>query len=133
MTVLKPYDFPELFRDFAFMPKFDDDIGRLSEMAEQEDWEYQNTCSDHSKPVLRNYFSYTYRRIAEEKKISITGNEEHACWNTGLITQEQEPIYAVFSKNNLSDATTYWHFSKYFRGGQRELNNFASLPEMAHF
>ena len=115
------------------MPKFDEHIDSLVELAESENWNYQNTNSTDTHPILRNYFNYTYRRIAEEKKISITQNESNSCWNTGLITEGQEPIYAVFSKNHLDDATTYWHFWKFCRQGQRELNRFSSLPEMANY
>jgi Domain of unknown function (DUF3825) len=129
----KPYDFPELFRDFAFMPKFPDDIEALAGMAELEDWEYKQSRSPHPHPVLRNYITYTYRRVAEEKKINVTPDEEYCCWNTGLITATQEPIFVVFSKNKLPDVSSYWHFWKFARKGERELNRFAALPEMAHY
>lgn len=127
-----PYDFPELFRDFAFMPRFDDNIEELAALAEPEDWDYQGG-SPHRHPVLRNYLTYTYRRIAEEKKITVTPDEEHACWNTGLITAGQEPIFILFSKNKLPDAMQYWHFWKFCRQGQWELNRFGALPDMAHY
>jgi len=129
----KPYDFPELFRDSAFMPKFTDDIESLAQLAEPEDWGYKYTTSSHTYPILRNYVSYTYRRVAEEKKINVTADEENCCWNTGLITSTQEPIFILFSKNKLSDSQPYWHFWKFARQGEWELNRFPSLPEMAHY
>ena len=128
-----PYVFPEMFRGFSFMPRFNDHISDLANLAEPENWEYQNIDSHEPKPILCNYFNYTYLRIAQEKKISITQNEENACWNTGLITEGQEAIFAVFSKNHLEGADTYWHFWKFCRQGQRELSRFASLPEMANY
>lgn len=129
----KPYDFPELFRDFNLMPKFTDDIDRLAQLAEPEDWDYKHTASSHAHPILRNYISYTYRRVAEEKKINVTPDEENCCWNTGLITATQEPIFVLLSKNKLSESQPYWHFWKFARKGEWELNRFASLPEMAHY
>ncbi|MBX6330040.1 MAG: DUF3825 domain-containing protein, partial [Pseudolabrys sp.] len=81
----------------------------------------------------RNYLTYTYRRIAEEKKIAITSDEEYACWNTGLITSMQEPIYILFSKNKLAAPIQYWHFWKFCRQGEWELNRFGALPDMAHY
>jgi hypothetical protein len=129
----KPYDFPELFKDFAFMPKFTEDIDDLSVMAEPEDWDYKLTPSLNPHPILRNYTTYTYRRVAEEKKINVTPDEENCCWNTGLITENQEPIYALFSKNKLVGIQPYWHFWRFVRRGEWELNRFASLPEMAHY
>jgi hypothetical protein len=129
----KPYDFPESFRDFAFMPKFSDDIEALARLAEAEDWDYNDPTSTNPHPILRNYVTYTYSRVAEEKKISVTPDEENCCWNTGLITSRQEPIFALFSKNKLADNQPYWHFWKFTRKGEWELNRFASLPDMAHY
>lgn len=129
----KPYDFPEHFRDFVFMPKFDENIEFLSSLAEPEDWDYKSTDSYHSRPILRNYLTYTYRRVAEEKKIAITTDEEFACWNTGLITKKQEPVFILFEKNKLPDINSYWHFWKFCRKGEWDLNKFPTLPEMAHY
>jgi hypothetical protein len=64
----KAYDFSSDFYDFAFMPKFDENIIFLSGMVEKEDWDYQNTQVSQNNPILSNYIKYTYRRIAEEKK-----------------------------------------------------------------
>jgi hypothetical protein len=128
----QPCDFPNEFYDFGFMPKFDENIEYLMGIVEREDWDYQNTSSNHSHPILRNYIKYTYQRVAEEKKISVTNNEEHCCWNTGLITPSQEPVYILFEKNKLNSGQ-YWHFWKFSRKGERDLNKFSSLPEMAHY
>lgn len=110
MTKNNPYDFPELFRDFALMPKFDENIETLMSLVETEDWDYKHTKQLHEHPVLRNYITYTYRRVAEEKKIAVTADEEYCCWNCGLITNSQEPIYLLFSRNKLDNTTPYWHF-----------------------
>lgn len=128
-----PYDFPELFRDFALMPKFTDDIDALVHIAEHEDWNYKHSAATHPYPILRNYITYTYKRVAEEKKINVTVDEENCCWNTGLITGTQEPIYALFSKNKLDGHPSFWHFWKFGRRGEWELNRFAALPDMAHY
>ncbi len=127
------YDFPEHFRDFVFMPKFEDNIETLAALAEPEDWGYKATPTQHVKPILRNYLTYTYRRVAEEKKIAITSDEEHACFNLGLITISQEPIYALFTKNKLDNVAHYWHFWRFCRRGEWDLNKFPSLPDMAHY
>ena len=129
----KAYDFPEAFTDFVMMPRFATDIDALAALAEPEDWDYKNTPSLHPHPILRNYINYTYQRIAEEKKINVTPDEENCCLNTGLITKTQEPIFALFSKNKLPNMKPYWHFWKFARRGEWELNRFASLPEMAHY
>jgi hypothetical protein len=129
----QPYDFTSDFYDFCFMPKFDENIEYLNGLAEPEDWEYKNSPSNYQHPILRNYIKYTYQRVAEEKKISVTADEEFCCWNTGLITERQEPIFMLLEKNKLSNSKPYWHFWKFCRKGEWELNKFPSIPEMAHY
>ena len=68
------------------MPHFDEQIEILANLAEPEDWDYHHTASTEPKPILRNYVKYSYRRIAHEKKIAVTLDEKHACWNSGLVT-----------------------------------------------
>ena len=133
MTHTDPYEFPENFYDFAFMPRFEEHLDTLASMAEPEEWNYQNTPSDRPKPILRNYLRYTYKRIAEEKKIVVTPDEENACWNTGLVTPNQESIYILFEKNLFDDRTTYWHFSGFARKGERDISRFSTLPDVAHY
>jgi hypothetical protein len=127
------YDFPELFKDFAAMPKFTEDIEFLTKLAESEDWDYRHAESNYPHPILRSYISYTYRRVAEEKKIAITADEECACWNTGLITNGQEPIFMLLTKNRIAAWDQYWHFSRFVRKGEWDLNRFATLPDMAQY
>lgn len=129
----QPYDLPETFHDFAMMPKFNDDIANLSKLAENEDWEYRLSNSPNPMPILRNYIHHTYKRIAEEKKVAVSIDEEYCCWNTGLITPAQEPIYMLLARNKIDKVDSYWHFSKWVRQGEWDLNRFASLPDMAHY
>lgn len=132
-TKNQPYDLPDAFIDFALMPEFDDNIEFLAGLAEPEDWDYKNTPSTESKPILRNYIRYTYRRVAEEKKVAVTQDEQYACWNTGLITPSQEPIFILFEENKFPNHRAYWHFWKFARKGEWEFNKFLSLSEMAHY
>lgn len=128
-----PDFFPELFREFAMMPKFAENIEALANLAEPEDWEYRNSPAPHPYPVLRNYLTYTYQRVAEERKIVITPDQENCCWNTGLISSTQEPIFALFGKNQLPDVQAYWHFWRFARKAERDMSRFAQVPEMAHY
>lgn len=128
-----PYALPESLAQFALIPRVEEQVEALADLADTEDWEYHNTSSETAKPILRNYIKYTYKRIAEEKKVAVSPDEEYSCWNTGLITENQEPIYILFGKNKFDNRTTYWHFWKFVRKGQWELNKFPTLPEMAHY
>jgi hypothetical protein len=115
------------------MPKFEQNIEALANLAEPEDWNYKNTPNSTSLPMLQTYIKYTYKRIAEEKKVAVTKDEKYACWNTGLITPHQEPIYILFEENKFPDRRSYWHFLKFSRRGENDLNKFLTLPEMAHY
>lgn len=130
---MNAYDLPSNLRDFALIPNYETVVATLAGLSEQEDWGYKNTPSHTPNPVLENYVKYTYGRIAEEKKVAITGDEQFACWNTGLISPNQEPIYILFEENRLDDRRSYWHFWRFARRGQWELSRFDVLPEMAHY
>jgi len=133
MTNINPYDLPPTLYEFALIPRFDDEIENLASLAETEDWSYKHTQSEHPKPILGNYIRYTYKRIAEEKKVVFTDDCKFSCWNTGLVTSHQEPIYILFEENRFDERKTYWHFSRFAKRGQWELSKFPKLPEMAHY
>lgn len=128
-----PDYFPEQFRDFAMMPKFADNIDSLSRLVEAEDWESRSSNSAPKQAVLRNYLTYTYQRVAEERKICITTDKEYCCWNTGLISENQEPVFALFSKNQFQDKNSYWHFWRFARKAERDMARFSQVPDMAHY
>ena len=117
---------------FAFISAMDDRLDELRQLAEEEDWTYQHTPSEHPYPILYNYFRYTYRRVAEENKITLSDNGQFACFNTGLVTGNQEGIYASFDTNRNPDAQP-WYLKGWFRRGDRELNKFPELPDLAHY
>ena len=128
-----PHALPELLDEFALVPRFEDRMEELATLAEPEDWEHKNPQSNKKKPVLSNYIKYTYTRLAEEKKIIISPDEEYACMNTGLVTRNQEPIFIIFKKNKLDNHKTYWHFGSIVRRGHWELNKIPSLPDIAQY
>lgn len=123
---------PEDLFDFAFIPAMDDQLHALAELAEDEDWEYQNTQSDHSHAVLFNYFRFSYRRVAQENKIALSQDGQFTCFNSGLVTSNQEPIYASFEINR-KEGRQPWFFKGWYRRGQWELSKFPQLPDLAHY
>ena len=121
----------ELF-DFSFMHDWDAQLGVLATDAEKEDWEYHHSPSAKPFPVLANYIKYTYKRVAEEGKIAVSENGQYACFNSGLVTPGQEPIFASFTTNRNPGAQP-WYFQGWFRRGRWELNAFPQLPDLAHY
>jgi len=61
-----------------------------------------------------------------------TEDGQFSCFNTGLVTPNQEQIYASFEANRKPDAQP-WFFKDWFRRGQWELTKFAELPDLAHY
>lgn len=139
--LIKTKNYPENFltnKDknmigFAFFPMhFDLAYKDLADMAEAEDWEYHSTSAEYERPVLVNYIKYTYKRLAQENKIAISKNGRFSCFNTGLITNNQEPIYATFEANRSKDFEP-WIFRNWLRHGDRKLTVFPELPDIANY
>lgn len=124
---------PDYIFDFAWFHERDDQLRDLAEQAEEEDWQYKHKPNEHQFPILFNYISYTYKQLAKERKIGLSEIGDFCCFNTGLVTSHQEPLFALFQVNSREDARQQWYFKGWFRQGQRELNIFSVLPELAHY
>ncbi len=57
---------------------------------------------------------------------------QFACFNTGLVTSNQEPLFGSFETNRREGAQP-WFFKGWFRKGQWELNKFPELPDLASY
>jgi len=89
-----------LYGKFAYFGDLRIRLDELANMALPEAWTSSETPSDHNG-ILRNYLSYTYRRLVHEGgKILFGPQNTSACFNTGLMTPNYEYIYAFFRKNN---------------------------------
>jgi len=124
---------PDSLFELMFIPHIDDRLADLAGLAEPEEWAYHNTPSDHPQPILYNYLHYTYRRLAEESKIGVSDDAQMIAFNTGLVTPNQEPLYALANHNHLPEARQPWHFQTWFRRGEHEGTRFSRLPQMAHY
>jgi len=123
---------PDDLFEFAYIHNLDQRINDLAAIAEDEVWDYQNSNSQNNKPILVNYLRYTYRRLAEEGKIELSETGEHVVFNTGLVTSNQEPIFAFFGRNQIPDKQP-WFLRSWERRGEHELVKFQQLPDMAHY
>ena len=105
----------------------------LQEIVETEDWGYQNTSTTHHLPILYNYLNYTYSRLAEEDKLSVSGDGQHLTFNTGLVTSNQEPVFAFCTTNRNAEYPQQWLFKGWRRKGEYDMTHFDELPGMAHY
>lgn len=83
--------------EFAYFPKYDESIEYLAtQLADRDDqWDFSD-ATKKSYSILKNYLEHYFRKIMQEKKISFTNDNKFAVFNTGLVTENWEEIYAMF-------------------------------------
>ena len=117
----------------------------------KEEW-YYDPKDKGFRPTLRNYLSYTFARLQYEDKLEkeiamesgrqpvlkILASEEYAIFNTGLVDNLYEPIYAIFraKKENEKEIKQKWVFSKFGKSNSYDsdvLSSFSHLPKRAEY
>ena len=124
-----------LFQQFAWFDPYrtPDALQELVDLAEEEDWIYHHTDNPHHYPILHNYLRFTYPRLFELGQIAVTENEQYSCFNTGLVTPLQEPIFAFFFPNKNVDRQK-WYFVGWRTRAHYDISrNFQTAPEMATY
>ena len=120
-------------------------------LALEERWYYSEEDKQR-KPILKNYLSYTFERLqyedaeetrkaAEEHReavVKILVNEKHALFNTGLVNNIYEPIYAFFKKNDGKNpvVTQPWVFIAFGTANsyyQNIITDFPYRPKRAQY
>ena len=125
-------NFPEDLFDLAFVRGYNEGLPELRDLAEDEDWEYR-VRSDRANPILTNYIVFTYKRLVEERKIAISGNGQRLCFNTGLVTENQEEVFGLFEPNRREDAAQNWFLTGWRKKSAPELSAFSKLPDLAQY
>lgn len=47
---------------------------------------------------MKSYLEHIFRKLKAENKVAYTSNNSHACFNTGLVTKNLEPIFTFFEE-----------------------------------
>lgn len=121
---------------WAWMGDYRQAINELKNMALKERWHYKTQSATNPYPILSKYLTYTFFRLSKEvNKIKTT--EQYAAFNTGLVNNLYEPIYALFEKNKVLDRQE-WYFHEFCvsgvgKAGKILASNFNPLPERAQF
>ena len=125
------------FEQFAVCPRLETQLAELVALAQQENWDYRFTKSARPFQILRSFILYTFARLkAEEKIAEAVGKkgERVACFNTGLATERQEAIYAVFNENRDADPDApLWVLDRFAKESDRVLTFFAQRPDIANY
>lgn len=89
--------------DFALITHYEERLGTLAEKASNEPWEFSDEHKYYdNRPfsILRRYVEYTFTKLWEENKVKYTISKKYATFNTGLVSDHLEDIYAFFKKHN---------------------------------
>lgn len=126
----------ELF-NFAVFPNYDKSITFLADtLAAAEAWDFSDS-STQSKSILKNYLEFTFRKLLQEKKVVFTADNKFACFNTGLVTENLEDIFAFFEeyKKPRPGFTTAFCFKAFLKKSDNNiLRHFShSIPDVANF
>lgn len=125
--------YPEKLFDLVYFNEMDKKLDILASLAETEDWDYQLTQTTQNKPVLFNYLQYTYQRLAQEEKVEVSIDGQWLTFNTGLVTNNQEPIFLLCEKSSHPTPRAPFYFKSWKRKGEYEMQKFQTLPDMAHY
>jgi hypothetical protein len=118
----------ELF-DFAWFTDFYERIKDLDTLVMKEDWDYKKKPTGKN-PILVNYIKHTFKKLFDEGKV--TSQNGYAVFNTGLVTDKQEEVYAFFQQNKFK-GTIPWYFTGWRKASDRDLMRFSKLPEIANY
>ncbi|MCK9400511.1 MAG: DUF3825 domain-containing protein [Bacteroidales bacterium] len=126
----------ELFK-FALFPNYNDSIRFLAEtLTDREEWDFSDSQTK-SYSILKNYLEFTFRKLQQEKKVVFTQDNNFACFNTGLITNNLEDIFAFFEKykNPRPGFNTPYCFKAFLKKSDNNvLRHFShNLPDIANF
>lgn len=115
--------------EYAWFPDFHNSIEELKGIAMNEDWDYKKNPLGKN-PILENYIKHTFIKVNEEGKV--LEQNGYSVFNTGLVTDYQEEIYALFQTNR-RPGTIKWYFIGWRKASDRDLIKFSSLPENANY
>lgn len=105
-------------------------------MALPEPWDFD--VPDGQRPtfaILRNYLSYTFYKLRQEGEVLESESHGIAAFNTGLVGETYEPIFACFVP---ARAEQKWRFSGFCKAGAQGqgkalVRAFNPLPERARY
>lgn len=116
---------PALF-EYAYIRVIENTLNELKDIAMDETWEYQYTSFDKPLPILFSYLLHTFHRIKDENKILEI--DRYSCFNTGLVTDNQQEIFMLFKKSERG-----WYFVEFCKESDGNMAKFNRLPERASY
>ena len=127
---------PDSLQDWAYMGDYRQTIQELKKLALEERWYYKVQDPSFPYPILSSYLTHTFFKLSSEKN-KILFSDKYASFNTGLVNNLYEPIYALFEKNK-NQGRQEWYFQEFCvsgvgRCGKILASNFNPLPKKADY
>lgn len=121
--------------NWAYLKHYQTTIDKLKNFALNERWYYKELNPDFPYPILTSYLHYTFYKLSKERNKILT-NGKYSTFNTGLVDERYEPIYALFEENN-SGTQPYKLLDFCIPGegyaGKELVRNFKDMPGRAHY
>ena len=107
-------------------------LNYLASMSQPEQWDYKGK---NDKSILYNYLCFTYDKLLEEGKIAYSSDNNHMCFNTGLLNVHDADIYALFDKNISQNKKKGqdWFLNGFRTATEQEMRCFSSLPDIPKY
>ena len=128
----------KMLERFAFLGSWASFLGQLADKALPEVWSFEGE-DQRDYAILQKYIQYTFYRLNLEDKICISEDGRIAAFNTGLVDEHYDDIYACFMPN-LSDVpgAAKWRFQDFCTAGGRGtgkwlVDAFNPLPQPAAY
>ncbi len=115
--------------EYSWFTNFHASIDELKSIAMQEDWDYKKNPIGKN-PILENYIKHTFIKLHAENKI--LEQNGYSVFNTGLVTDYQEEIFALCQKNK-RPGSIEWFFLGWRKASDRDLMKFNTLPDNANY
>lgn len=127
----------ETFFQFAYRPKYREQIEDLVKLARTERWDFQVDKQTTPHQILVNYINHTFMRLRELNENApndhyLVETGKHLCFDTGLFTKNFEPIYCLLVVND-PGWEQKWKLTGFYKKSALELRQIAELPKRATY
>lgn len=117
-------------------------MSRLASLAMDEPWSFTARGSfGRPYPILENYLGVTYSRLLKEdsahktNRITVSNDNQYLVFNTGLVTEEYDNIYALFGAPITGGKRPFMDYCVEGQGqyGKLLVRYFSKMPEAASY
>ena len=103
---------------------FERKLDYLIRIAEKENWDQTDVHTGRKNSTIFYYIVHTFDRCYMQKKIYFDSNNENSFFNTGLMDNQGNEIFAHFTKSKFFEegnpSSNYWYFKAFLKSNDKE-------------